>query len=559
MNIFAFSSLLAAFIIFLVGYIALFRNPKKTLNRVFFLFSVSAAYGAFTEFGYRLAESYALAQFWLRSSFLWNFTLPLELHFVLLLSNNKKLLKNKSLLFLLYSFPTVFSILSWVDSAVYEPVKVAWGWTYNLPPNTPIYFLYDTWVAGIVFIIIFVSILNIRRAQDQTKKRQAQFVLVGVLASTFFGAPELILPFIGIRIPELSSLAFAVECAVLFYAMVKYELFALTPTAAADTILATLTDVLILANPDGKIMTVNQAAQKMLGYDQTELVDQPVHKIIGLKEIAQFERVLNQQLSTQGTLRNVETVLVTKDSGKIPVSISASVIQSQNNQQGGIVYLARDLTNRKNTEELLKTSIQQKDILLREIHHRVKNNLQVISSLLLLQKNHTTDEYLSEMLNENRNRISVMAMVHELVFQSDNLTDLGISQYIHWLVNTLLTSVNAEDHKRIKITTDIEENFLNLDATINCGLIINELVSNSLKHAFPNGRTGEINVRLASDKNDQLILSVSDNGIGLAPNLDPHKADTLGMQLTTMLTQELEGSLEVSRESGTAYMITFQK
>jgi len=216
----------------------------------------------------------------------------------------------------------------------------------------------------------------------------------------------------------------------------------------------------------------------------------------------------------------------------------------------------REITERKRAEEQIKASLKEKEVLLKEIHHRVKNNLQAISSLLYLQSKNIVDERTLEMFQDGRNRVRSMALVHERLYQSGDLARVDFAEYTQSLANSLFRSYGVNSNI-IKLKINVDGVFLGIDTAIPCGLIINELVSNSLKHAFPNGREGEIRIELCSDNDGQFTLMVSDNGVGFPENLDFRNTKSLGLQLVNTLVAQLEGTVELDRSGETAFRITF--
>ncbi len=215
-----------------------------------------------------------------------------------------------------------------------------------------------------------------------------------------------------------------------------------------------------------------------------------------------------------------------------------------------------ELSERKGAEKKIKKSLEEKEVLLKEIHHRVKNNLQVISSLLYLQSNKATEQQTVELFNESQNRIRSMALIHEKLYQSENLININFTDYIKSLISYLSNSYQTELYK-IKIDKKIENVLLSIDKAIPCGLIINELVSNSLKHAFPDSKKGKINIKMSLNKQKYVHLIVEDNGIGLPEKLNPEKADSLGLQLINTLTKQLRGTIKHQNSNGTKFIITF--
>jgi two-component sensor histidine kinase len=200
----------------------------------------------------------------------------------------------------------------------------------------------------------------------------------------------------------------------------------------------------------------------------------------------------------------------------------------------------------------------KKQLLLKEIYHRVKNNLQIIISLLNLQSQKTKDKNVIEILTDSQNRIRSMALIHERLYKSKDLSGINIKEYIQDLANNLFHSYGVHSN-RIKLNIDIDDIIINLDTATPCGLIITELVSNSLKHAFPEGKKGELIIRLKSDNDKNFALIVKDNGIGFPKDLDFRKTNTLGMQLVTGLVSQLKGTIDLDQSSGTEFKIIFKE
>jgi len=218
--------------------------------------------------------------------------------------------------------------------------------------------------------------------------------------------------------------------------------------------------------------------------------------------------------------------------------------------------LSTEITERKQAEEQIQASLVEKEVLLKEIYHRVKNNLQVISSLLNLQSEYIKDTHDLEIFKQSQQRIESMALVHEKLYQSKDLARIDFGEYIRDLVASLFSSYEVNSDA-IALTINIGPILLGLDLAIPCGLIINEIVSNSLKHAFPKGKNGEIRLEIVAYNDNQFILIISDNGIGLTPDIDHKKTTTLGLQLVDALTNQLSGKIELNCHNGVNFRITF--
>jgi len=218
-----------------------------------------------------------------------------------------------------------------------------------------------------------------------------------------------------------------------------------------------------------------------------------------------------------------------------------------------------ELAERKRAEEQIKISLKEKEVLLKEIHHRVKNNLQVISSVLRLQSDYVKDDKILALFNDSQNRIRSMALIHEKLYQSSNLLKINFDEYIHDLTNNLLRSYVAFASS-VTLSTNAVGVWLNIDTAIPCGLIINELVANSLKHAFPQkGQNNEIQVNIVSNQENGFTLKVQDNGIGFPEAIDFRNTESLGLELVCVFTEQLDGTIELDRTNGTTFIIKFSE
>ena len=222
----------------------------------------------------------------------------------------------------------------------------------------------------------------------------------------------------------------------------------------------------------------------------------------------------------------------------------------------GFITLAMESNERKLAEEEIKKSLKDKEMLLREIHHRVKNNLQVISSMLYLQAAKSNNPAMVEGLVESQNRVKSMVMIHEKLYKSQDLASFNYTEYIRDLANSLFRSYRLETN-RIQLELDVGDIILDTDTAVHCGLIINELVSNSMKHAFPGNANGVISIRFKSEDENKYILVVSDNGVGIKDKEQARIKDTLGMQLIYTLVEQLDGNVDISGDKGTTFTINF--
>jgi two-component sensor histidine kinase len=222
--------------------------------------------------------------------------------------------------------------------------------------------------------------------------------------------------------------------------------------------------------------------------------------------------------------------------------------------------ISEDITERKQTEDKLKSLLKEKEVLVKEVHHRVKNNFMVLSSLLGLQSQQIEDKTVQAMFMKSKDRIRSMSLIHERLYRSQDLTHIDFSEYIRTLADDLYQSFGA-DPAQIPLVIQAEKVTLNLDQAIPCGLILNELLSNALKYGFPSGWKGEgrIDVTLRRISEDEIELAVKDNGIGLPIDCDFRKSTSLGLQIISLLAEEqLAGKLAVDRNEGTGFSVRFK-
>jgi len=305
---------------------------------------------------------------------------------------------------------------------------------------------------------------------------------------------------------------------------------------------------------DGLFLDVNEGFCTITGYQPEEVIGRTSQEL-GIWLNREDRERLVREINRCGCVSDLEAEFRRKDGSVLTGQMSARVIEIEG--EPCIVNIVRDITEKRRVEELMRASLEEKTVLLQEIHHRVKNNLQIISSLLELQSGLIIDENFRRYVLDSQNRIMAMALVHEKLFHSECFASINFGDYIDDLAHSLFAGY-VKDSELIGILVDAGDFSLGIDEAIPCGLIVNELVSNSLKHAFPDGRSGEIKVLCHAGADGLITLKVSDTGIGLPPGLDFGTAETLGLQLVTMLVKQLRGTVGMnSGQSGTVFDITF--
>lgn len=301
------------------------------------------------------------------------------------------------------------------------------------------------------------------------------------------------------------------------------------------------------------LIYINPTASRLIGYSVEELSGfnfwDCVHD--DFREMVR-ERGL-ARLRGEEEPGQYECKLVTKDGRELWVLMATGRIDYRG-KPAGIVTLI-DTTEAKLADERIRASLAEKEVLLKEVHHRVKNNLQIISSLLDLQSDYLCDEQARAVIRESQNRIRSMALIHQKLYQSESFAFVNFREYIEELVTDLFVTY-AKEPDLIQLNVDVGEVALGMDEAIPCGLIVNELVSNSLKHAFPHGRSGDITVQCRIGADGRVVLEIADTGIGLPPGMDLETTGTLGLQLVSMLVKQLRGELLVDG-AGARFVLRF--
>jgi PAS domain S-box-containing protein len=292
---------------------------------------------------------------------------------------------------------------------------------------------------------------------------------------------------------------------------------------------------------------------EMLGCSGEEMIGRPLTDFMFDEDAP--DHLQKMEHRRHGISDSYELRFRRQDGQTVWTHVSATPIFDDAHHFNGSFAMFTDITERKRTEELIRASLREKEVLLKEIHHRVKNNLQVVSSLLFLQSQKIRDPELAALFTDSQNRIYSMALAHEQLYQSKNLADVRLPEYVGNLVGEI-EQVFRSGKKTIHCRVDVDDIDLDIEQVVPCGLLITELVSNALQHAFPGSRTGTVRVEMHR-RNGLLSLTVGDDGVGLPADLDVAAAGTLGLQLVRALTDQLDGTLELARRTGAEFRVTF--
>jgi PAS domain S-box-containing protein len=319
------------------------------------------------------------------------------------------------------------------------------------------------------------------------------------------------------------------------------------------------TEGIFQTSPEGQFISCNPACAALLGYDTPEDVIGTITDIGRQVYVEPQRREELYELMRNGSdVQNFEVEFYRRDGSRLWVLLSTRPFINGNHELLYVDGIIQDITERKMAEEQLKGSLREKETLLKEIHHRVKNNLQVISSMLHLQSARAVDKEILIALKESQNRVDTMALIHEKLYQSKDLTVIPMAGYIGDLITNLYISFGISDDA-IKAVIHVADVNFNISTAIPCGLIINELVTNCLKHAFPESRKGEIVVSLQPLSEGTYELIVSDNGVGFPENIDFRDTESLGLKLVVSLIDQLDGTMELNRTGGSTFTIRFSE
>jgi PAS domain S-box-containing protein len=308
----------------------------------------------------------------------------------------------------------------------------------------------------------------------------------------------------------------------------------------------------------GRFLLVNQRLSEMIGYAPDELYKKTFYELVLESEVESSLQSWDDLLSGKITNFSKEQTYVRNDGRHINANVTVSLVRDANDAPNYFVAVFEDITERRENDKRLQDSLREKEVLLKEVHHRVKNNMQVISSILNLQSSYIDDEKALSILRESQDRIKSMSFVHESLYQSDTLSEVDFAEYIRNIATNLYHSY-GRPQGGIDLQFDLEPVFINLDTSIPCGLVINELVSNALKYAFEGREKGTIGIHLSRLNEKMLRLRVEDNGVGLPENFDVDTAESLGLQLVTTLATQVSGTLTTERDNGTRFTLDFKE
>lgn len=294
-----------------------------------------------------------------------------------------------------------------------------------------------------------------------------------------------------------------------------------------------------------RVVYTNPALPALLGYGEAEFLGLSISNVLVPKQ--------DDPIAIDPDRGRQELQFIRKDGSPLWMELRMTPVSYAG--QPGALGIVRDISDRKNAEAAMARALKEKTVLLNEVHHRVKNNLQIISGLLHLQASKTGNPDLSRLLEESQLRIRAMGLIHQLLYESHDFSQVDLSYYLHGLID-LLRQTYVEEQVRVEVVTDLDAVHLGLDLAVPCGLMINELLSNAFKHAFPERRSGKIELRLC-EQDGMVRLMVSDSGVGLPAGFSIDSMQSLGLTLVQLLVDQIDGRITVTCHSGTSYEVIF--
>ena len=310
-------------------------------------------------------------------------------------------------------------------------------------------------------------------------------------------------------------------------------------------------DAVMVHDETGQMLVANARVCESLGYERAEMLKLNVADFEMNFDSENVKR--NWRNLQSGSSMRVDGLHRRKDGTTFPVEVNVGLVQFDGKRV--MLAIARDVTRRKQREAAIAASLHEKEVLLKEIHHRVKNNLQIICSLLNLQADAVADDAARLAFDESRNRVRSMALIHEQLYQTPDLAHIDLGEYLETLVASIKRSAGGNS-SHVAFELDCHEVKLDIDRAVPCGLIVNELVTNALKYAFPDRQNGTITLQLRAE-NQAVILTVRDDGIGIVPDFHWEESDSIGLQLVSALTEQLEGNARLDSDDGTIWTIRF--
>jgi PAS domain S-box-containing protein len=507
MNSFAFLSFISSVILFSLGIYVFSRNQKSSVHRVFLLLTLTASWWAFTEFMLRYPLSYTEAVFWMRMSAFWVFVPALSLNFIWIFTQPADKKQSTWIYPFIYIPSLMFCILELATDLInQQPVLRDWGYSFGIAENPGVYYLELTW-GFCLMLLSFLSCLHFYlHTADLRKKKQVKYLMTG------FGFPSaaafmylVIFPLAGIHLPEMTIIFILFFSLFVGYAIWRYDLFVLTPATAADTILSTMSDHLILLDAEKRIVTVNRACLDTLGYTEAELARQPVSTVL----CDTSGKAIPDMDVDRGTLfLDAEMSGRKKDGTLIPVSVSGSVIRDTSGTVSGIVIVSRDISERKRVDNALKQVLTKLNLLSSITRHDILNQVTALTGYLELSRIKVTDPDTTHYLEETQR---IADVIYRQISFTRDYEEMGVSAPV-WQDVTEGIRKSEASLPLGTVRLFVELNSLEIFADPLFEKISYNLIDNALRYG--GGQLTMIRIS-AEERPDGLILTCEDNGRGV--------------------------------------------
>jgi two-component sensor histidine kinase/PAS domain-containing protein len=484
--------------------------------------------------------------FWIKVTYFGVATVaPLWFIFVLNYANYEKYLK-PTYIRLLFLIPAIIIIMAFTN----EWHGLLWP---NIIPTSsqpgavliyehgPIFFINMIYSFSLTIIGLIILIKTLIKSSRKYRQQISILIMVGLIPLIFSSLYAFhVLPIVGL---DFSPFALVIAGMLLALSIFKFHFLDILPVAHKILFKNMVNGVLVFDDNE-KLMEVNSAAS-LIGISQEDInrnADEVFGKFEELKSVYMARKSESEVFLGEPLNQWIQAQIT-------PIYDDEDIFQ-------GHLLIIQDINKRKKLEDELKKSLEEKDLMMKEIHHRVKNNFMIIQSLLQLQSRHINDEDVLEIFKESQNRIKSMAFVHQRLYQHDNLKKINFGDYPETLASDIFKSYVSKSDQII-LDIDTEDVALDIDTAIPLGLILNELISNSLKYAFSDGRNGRLMVK-SYLKGSKYSLIVSDDGIGLPEGLDYKKSDSLGLKLIHSLSDQIGADVKLDTTNGTKFEITFE-
>lgn len=511
---------------------------------------LGAAVWSFSAMNEVFASSIASNIFWSQVCYIGLFITPLWFLFAVTYTQNEKWI-NKSRVLILMVIPAIVLLMVFTN----QWHGLVWPQVTTVQTASGTNFIYShgigVWIAAtysyLLMIMGMILLLQTVINSEGLYRHQAGLLLVGAIFPLFLNAVYLenMFPVQGV---DPTPFGFFITVILSAWSIFKFQFLEVMPVAHT-TLFKNMEDSVVVLDVKNKIVELNPAAEKLLDVDRN---------VLGQSADSVMERVNGFTVPDGETQKHYETRLISSDgacSKSYWLDVKIKPIHSKNSFLGHLISLT-DITRTKMAEERAQKAVKEKELLMRETHHRVKNNLMVISSLLNLQSRYVKDEDALNVLKESRNRANSMALIHERLYSFSDLKNINFGEYVRSLVGDLFKNY-AVSTDTVKLEMAVEDVQMDVDTAIPIGLILNELVSNSLKYAFPAGK-GTLKI-VFKREDENLLLSVKDDGVGISAGIDIKKSDTLGLTLIRGLVEQIGGKLTVDSSHGTEVCVVFQE